>query len=1250
VRSHAKASTGGSNSGQGTSRGSLRRPGTLVGLLVALLVIACFASGAAFAAETRPPVGSFGPDGTSASTFAEPGAVAVDQGTHDVYVADYGLGTVEKFSETGAPTDFSALGSNEITGFSFFAGAALYEIAVNSTSHDFYVAEFGRIKAFHQNGEPAEFTAGSGASSNELPAVGEFACGVAVDANGDIYMADYETGVHIFKPSGEELTSFSVSEPCNLAVDSSGRVYVSHFVFGIGGVEEFTPSEFPVTASTTYSSPGEVVDPSVAFALAADPSKDHLYVDHSNHVSVFDDTGAFLYEFGGVFAASEGLAVDGGTEQAYVSDSGNRVIQVFGPPVPLPSVVTEDADEPTSSTATLHGTVNPEGKQLTDCRFEFVPASQFEVDQYQSLTPAQQAPCVPDAASIPPDSTAHAVKAEISGLAPDTTYHFRLIAETAEGTANGPDRTLTTAIGPPIIGSQSVEAIGTSDATVSAEINPKGVRTTYHVEYGPTASYGQSTPESLPIGFASDDTEHTVSIHIGGLAPGTAYHFRFVAKSSAGSDEGADATFVTYPAPAVLGPCPNDQFRSGAGARLPDCRAYEQATPIDKHGANPQGTIGDIQASSAGNRVTFFTTGGLPTTGGSSESFMAFRGSAGWSSDGLVPPIEPGQTSGIVAWPDDLSTTFVSAPGAGDTTALYLRDNDAAAYHLALAGLDRPVFLAGFASDTSHLIVETETQLLPSAPAGKINLYALDHGVHTLASRIPAGSATSCDDAGSPACIPAPNGSFAGPYNWFDSNTNEFGGARGRYYTQNTISRDGSRVFFTAAGSGQLYVREDGTTTTRISASQRTVPDPNGPKPAAFMAATPDGSKVFFTSCEKLTDDSTAVSTGENLCTTKDQGQDLYSYDVDSGELTDLTVDSDGGDLKGTAVQGILGASDDGSYVYFVANGVLAPGASPGDCVVAENSTSTCNLYLSHDGVTTFIASLLSGNIFIDDQTDWAGRSQNQKKSRVSADGSTLLFSSIQSLTGYDNIKSTAGGSLCAASLAAGNPCQELFRYDAPSEELSCISCNPTGAPPRGEAVLGTERSFFHAPPKFTFLTRNLSADGNRVFFESPDALLPTDTNGVQDVYEWEAEGSGSCSEAGGCIYLLSSGTSPDPSYFADASASGDHVFMFTAQQLVPTDRDQLVDIYDAGVGAGLPSQHVLAPPTCAGAACQANSPPPPEQTAASALFSGPGNTRRRSAGRKCLKGKRQVRPAGKVRCQKQSKQHKRHNGRGGSK
>jgi hypothetical protein len=1181
--------------------------------------------------SVHPSIAVFGSDGTSATTFPVPTGLGFDQANRKLYVVNENPPSIYGF-DASAPPDFTPLSGFHPLGLPNFVGTHP-GIAVGSAG-DVYLASQGRgvpdpelpaiVYGFSPTGaslggnfpvDPAlDPGAPSGGPEKNL-------CAAATDSAGNLWVANKSTNYILeYDSAGVFQSALDVSahgSPCDLAFDSNDDLYVNQ-----NGVWRYTAASAYTTATQVISSFGH--------AIAVDPSTHHLYLARFTAVDEYDSSGKLLGTFATDISGAqfEGVTVDATNHYAYISDAAfgaNPKIRVFGPGViqEFPTVTPGNPTAITGTSATLHAKVDPETFQVTDCRFEWGTDASY----------GHTAPCSPGPGSGSGDV---AVSAPISGLNGGTTYHFRIVAANANGAAEGPDQTFITE--GPAISAESVEDVSFSDATVSAKINPRGEATTYHVEYGTTSSYGQSTPESLPIGFPGDESAHTVSVHIGGLAPATAYHFRFVASNPTGTDKGSDAGFATYSAPPTLEPCPNDQLRSGAGARLPDCRAYEQATPVEKHGANAQGTINEVEASSAGDRVTFFLNGGLPTSDGSSElsPYMASRGAAGWSSAGLLPATDPGHSASVLGWSDELSTTVVGAPGPGNVgQALYLRDSATGAFQLAAGSPDA---LAGFAADTSHLIFETGASLLPEAPLGKQdNLYDLDHGALSLVGRIPAGSATSCDDAGGPACVPAPDGSFAGSYDTLNNNTSR-GGAKQLYYTQNTISRDGSRVFFTAAGTGQLYVREGGTTTTQISASQRTVPDPGGERPAAFMAATPDGSEVFFLSCEKLTDDSTAVSTGENFCTKAGQGQDLYSYDTGSGQLTDLSVDSNVSDAKGAAVQGILGTSTDGSYVYFAAKGALAPGAPSGSCN-GSGPSETCNLYLSHDGTTTFIAPL-SG----DDEADWAPRTYlGQKNSRVSADGRTLLFSSQRSLTGYDN--TTSVDRVCVQHL-----CEELFRYTAPEEGLTCISCNPTGVPPNGAAELGALRSFLYDPLRTTLLSRNLSADGKRIFFDSPDALLPTDINGVTDVYEWEADGTGSCHTPGGCIYLISSGTSGELSYFADASANGDHAFFFTDQQLVPFDQDQLYDVYDAGVGAGLPSQHALAPPTCTSTACQANPGPPPEQTPASAAFSGPGNVHESAKARGCPKGKRKVRHAGKVRCQKAHKRHKRHNNRGGSK
>jgi len=1237
VRSHAKASSVGSNSGPSARIGSIGRLGVLLGIL-ALAV--CLLPAAAFGAETRVGIETLGSFPEVQPGAEGPGAVAVDQGTNDVYVAEYDgfphRARIERFDENGAPAEFSALGSNEISDFAIYSGEAIGEIAVDSTSHDFYVADYLNhvIKAFKQSGEPKEFTAGPGSGSSELPDFSEV-CGVAVDSNGDIYMGDYGTGVHVYAPDGEEVTSFEAPEACNVAVDSQGNVYVARYVFGKTGVAKFAPSQFPVTASTTYTSEGDVTGVA-AYALAVDPENDDLYVDTAAKVKVFDSSGAPLYEFGSGITGSEGIAVDDASGKAYAADRSGLTVQVYGPPVHLPDATTEDATAVLSTSALLHGTVGASGGPSTTCEFQYTTKAKF---QSEGFTGASTVPCSP---AGPFTGESHsAVTGEATGLTPGVDYRFRLAATNSLGTSFGTVDIFHTPV-KPLIESVSVEGVGTDNADLSAVINPKGGPTTYKVEFGTTSAYGQSSPTAV-VGSEGDESPHTVSVHVAGLTSGTAYHFRFVATNGAGTTEGVDTPFATYTAQQSFPPCSNDGFRTGFGERLPDCRAYEQASPTDKNGANVQGGQALTEASSNGDRVTFYLFGGLPSSGGSSRlaAYVASRGSDGWSTDGLLPATEPGEQAFTGGLSEDLSVTLVTSPAA-----LLLRDSANATFEPQVTGDLGQTSAAGFAADTRHLVFRSGLSLLPGVPltSAPINLYDLDHGKLTYVGRIPAGSATSCDDEGGPACVISPTGSVPG---------------NGSAYAPNTISRDGSRVFFSTPGEGKIYVREDGERTTWISASQRSTPDPNGAKPKTLWAVTPDGSKAFFTSCEKLTDDSTAVSTGASDCETPhenpSQGSDLYSYDTESGQLTDLTVDTNVSDAKGANVGGVLGASADGAYVYFAAGGVLDAGASPANC--RGFPPRACNLYVAHGGTVTFIARLDQGegNSWLEGE-NWL--ESPKRTSRVADDG-TLLFRSTESLTGYDNVEP---GKNCRTNIGP-IPCvyPEFYRYVPATEQLDCVTCNPAGLAPKGGPSLVSDHFNFATidpPGGAPFLTRNLSANGKRVFFQTGDALLPADTNGNSgcplvngnpsclDVYEWEAKGEGSCeseSQDGGCLYLISSGRSPDPTYFLDASTNGNDVFFFTPQQLVPGDHDQLEDVYDASAGGGLASQHELTPPTCESTACAANPPPPPPQSLSSASFQGPGNAKPAPTKSRCPKGKRKVRAAGKSRCVSRHGQKKHH-------
>lgn len=646
----------------------------------------------------------------------------------------------------------------------------------------------------------------------------------------------------------------------------------------------------------------------------------------------------------------------------------------------------------------------------------------------------------------------------------------------------------------------------------------------------------------------------------------------------------ASATAVISVAVARAEGCPNEGIRGQEtyASALPDCRAYEQVSPVEKSLTDAAGKPGIVQAAPLGEAVSFFSVAPFPGAAGSAgqaPSYVSTRlaDDGGWGTRGLLPAAVPGTTDYVRGLSEDLANSLVLTEEPSESG---MPVRNAYEFDTSMGGPGRLIganlgtrgklsFVDATPGDT-HVLFEANAQLTPNAAEGAYNLYERDDatGAVTLAG------AQSDGEAPAGGAVAGPGGPAIGPL--------EPGGSASEFYTQNTISEDGARIFFTASESGTIYMREP--------EAGRTIQISAGEKPAYWRAATPSGSFVLYT-----------------------EGEDLYRFNVDrfqsSGGPEAQALAEAREPLAGGAagVLGTLGMSDDGSYVYFVATDELANNEN-GDGEAAEVGAD--NLYEWHDTAvgppeTIFIARLLgpSGESRRD-EPDWRGYykgeaegngpSGGEKSSRLTPDGSTLLFSSVAKLTSYENAGQT-----------------ELYLYDAEQplspDNPACVSCNPRGAPALDSAYLTKVNGSLAAAPasRNAFMTRNLSADGDRVFFQTEEALVSADTNGQMDVYEWERAGAnagepGSCEtssptfdpKSGGCLYLISSGQSDAPSYFGDASEDGDDVFFFTRQALVGQDRDDNADLYDARVDGGIAAQNpVPASTSCAEEACRPESP-----------------------------------------------------------
>ncbi len=458
--------------------------------------------------------------------------------------------------------------------------------------------------------------------------------------------------------------------------------------------------------------------------------------------------------------------------------------------------------------------------------------------------------------------------------------------------------TSTAAAVPPKIISTGFSA-GTDSALLEAQINPEGKATLYHFEYG--AEDCSANPcASIPVPDAqipSSTEAKTVEAEVKGLTPATTYHFRLLAKNPQGEKaESPDDTFTTYLPPQVFGACPNDALRKAnpsfpppeySSANLPDCRVYEQASPVNKNAGDAMGFVPLVKASVNGDRIVFSSASGIPGGEGSQEVpvYLATRNSEGWSTQGLLPSGDTGQIASVLGWTPDISWVFNQSIRLGEPnkTIFMARPSSGAASKTVVDyTTELQPEVAGTSDQAKETIFESKVALLPGAVSGKSNVYLWQRGSEELSL------AGTLNDGSAPS-----EGAFAGSYNWVQGTKAEnlaSGGAAAGYYTrdQNVISGDGKALYFTAAGTGQLYLRKNPTEpqspldgegdctdaalacTIQVSASRKTNgkgpnnTDAAGTRPAAFLGASPDGSVAYFTSSEKLTNDANTGPEPEN--------------------------------------------------------------------------------------------------------------------------------------------------------------------------------------------------------------------------------------------------------------------------------------------------------------------------------------------------------------------------------------------------
>jgi hypothetical protein len=989
---------------------------------------------------------------------------------------------------------------------------------------------------------------------------------------GDVYVAGRESGVvYQFSPALVlEKEIKGLHEPIAVTVDEAGDLFVSEFAGGSeqgGKVLELNAAGEPIDASGTFDYANVVVEGLTGpQGLAVSASGEQLYL--ATWSGTFQDTlagsrytltttidptlstGVVLAPFGEIFVDQGGEVAEHGSTGALLDQFGAGVLSgaASGVGIDAESKLVYVADQATSEIDRFESGLTPEvpvtvaasavKSSTATLNGELTAGGGGTTGYYFEYRVGGS--CEGGERTTAAAASSGAVQAEVTGLQPHLEYTFCLVATNKYGETVGSARSLKTVSVPPVIGGESVSSVGIGSATLSAMVNTANEPVTYYFEYGTTGAFESGTPEKTPeVSVEAGASPVSATARVVNLQAGTEYHFLLVAKNANGEPgQGSDFTFDTAP--------------HGPEEGLPDGRVYEMVTPVANReaGADEQppkppdfveATNLPFQASANGDAVAYESE---PTTGGN-----------GWD----------GEPFGNTQLATRLPGGEWSQKTMESNSTSYETDYQAFSEDLSLGiigGCDQPT-----------LAPTAPSPITSDGSAGYNVLYTHDDDVDGGSGFSPLfttkprnrvavlGSGAAYFGTTSVPAINSEEGYqcsnalvYAGASHDFSHLLFEANDSllEGEGNLEKELDSDVKKEMEEGRASNDLYVSVDDHLEL-VNILPEGTPAPN----ATFGAQGPRESEHG----KKWPDFSHVISA---------DGSRIFWTDLDTGIIY---VREDGASTlpvsEGSAQ--FWTASSDGRYVFYTEEARLYRFDVESQTREELAITGQPNLYSWQPGTTSFIATLTAG-----DAQDWS-EVMGLKTAEVASNGHSVVFMSARSLTGYAN---------------EGE--REVYVYESEPDGLYCASCSQEDEP-GSSGLLPVSLSN-------TYMYRWLSADGSRVFFDSGSALVPQDTDGDEDVYEWERDGAGSCERAQGCVYLLSGGTAG--SVFIDASVSGNDVFFVTLAQLLPQDGNEVPDVYDARVGG-----QQVAHSKCSGTGCQGPpTAPPPFATPASVTFEGVGN------------------------------------------
>lgn len=994
---------------------------------------------------------------------------------------------------------------------------------------------------------------------------------IATDpGNGSVYVADTGAGVVYKFDEGGAPTDFSAlgaprlegftflagAGESQLAVDpTTHALYVlSNGNEGRGSVEAFDPSGEPREFSA-LGSPEILASTGSEFCGVAVDAVGDLYIgDYYNGVSIYSPIGELIQTVPTGNPCNVAVDAEANLYSGEWEGAVKRYVPSSSPP----------------SSGTTYSSAGTLGGALARTVYADPVAGSVLVDEGDAIAEATTR------GGAPRYFAADGQISNSEGVAYSGAGGPAFVSDSATGRVKvfSPPAPLLAEFGSP-----SVSAVGTREATLEVAVDPKGSAATAFFEYGtaPCVEGGCARTEQENLG--SGEAAAAIAARLTTLAPSTTYFFRAVAANGVGVSASEERSFATQgdPVSPPVG-CPNEAVRTLLDRRLPDCRAYEMVSPVDKEGADIK-ALPEVsgaptaldQSAPDGGSFTYSTFGAFAAPVGNpwDSQYLAVRGGGGWSTINLTPPREGADRSAaneFKFFTQDLSRSWMVhsggpslAPGGPSPDPTLYERETASGRYVPVNTVEQSDFVLRTPSTPIEFQGQGGGRTVFRVPVGASRTYRIFEataGRMTQVSLLPDGT---------PYPLDSTVGGFAGG-----------GGGGGQYAPKaGAVSADGSDIYWTGRGpnsltAGPIFVRVDGRETRSVSETAA-----NGN--ARFWTAATDGSRALFSFVGGEAD-------GE-----------LYEYSL-AGRSSER--------ICGEFV-GLVGGGEDLAIFYFVSL----------EAIGGQGSAGLPNLYVDDGGRIELVATLSPDDV--DDSNPKVpspvSRVPFLHLAAVSGDGEVVVFNSRGEPTGYDN-----------RDAVTGERDNEVYRYDTVGSRLDCLSCDPTGARPQGRELVISDglvkgfRSAAQVPAWQTPLMDPgvIAADGARVFFDADGPLLPRDTNGRRDVYEWEEPGVGGCAVGGsdfsprngGCLALVSTGTDPLASEFLDADETGGNVFFATGQSLVGSDRGS-IDVYDAREFGGF-AEPPGAIPACEGDACQASGAATTTPNAGSRVYSGPPNAR----------------------------------------